>query len=96
MRGATWAKPAMYLAGAMAIYAWRSRQQPGNDGDRAMRPPDGHAPDGDDGSLEDEASWDLRDAPNGHAATGITNLPPPSENAQQSSLPPRGTRKHDA
>jgi hypothetical protein len=64
MPGRSRTRRALYLAGAMAIYAWRSHA-------RSRRV----------------------DAADGHDGAGITDLPPDAEDAQQSALPPRGTRR---
>jgi hypothetical protein len=65
MPGRSLTRRALYLAGAMAVYAWRSRAKSRKAG------------------------------ADGHEGAGITNLPPDAEDAQQSSLPPRGSRRDD-
>ena len=83
----------LYLAAALALYAWRSRarwfpSQSAPDAGNLANAETRRQPVGRDGSPN--AAGDSGD---GHAATGITDLRPQDEGEQQSALPPRGARK---
>jgi hypothetical protein len=79
----------LFLAGAVAAYAWRSRSRARRSaGDQRERI--GAAPGGGDPAVRGEHRAEPGD---GHDGAGITGLPPATEDAQQSSLPPRGERK---
>jgi hypothetical protein len=78
----------LFLAGAVAAYAWRSRSRSRSAGDRSRRPGEARGT-GDPG----RRGGDGAETGDGHAGAGITDLPPGAEASQQSSLPPRGERK---
>jgi hypothetical protein len=75
----------LFLAGAVAAYAWRSRS-------RARRSAGGESERSGAASGTGDSGM-RRAAADGHDAVGITDLPSGAEEAQQSSLPPRGERK---
>jgi hypothetical protein len=82
----------MYLAAAGAMYAWRARvRKRTGSASRATASERGSGAEQD--GREIEPANRRRDEPPGHGATGITDLPPDAEAAQQASLPERGTRK---
>lgn len=80
----------LFLAGAVAAYAWRSRSRARRSASD-QRERTGAAP----GSGDAGARGEHRAAEPGagHVGVGITDLAPGTEDAQQSSLPPRGERK---
>ncbi len=78
----------LFLAGAVAAYAWRSRARRSASDQRERT---GAAPGSGDAGVRGEHG--AAEPGDGHARVGITDLAPATEDAQQSSLPPRGERK---
>jgi hypothetical protein len=82
----------LFLAGAVAAYAWRSRSRARRAGGAPSRRA-GDAPGAGDAGARGPDRFTDSAAGHGHTGAGITDLPPAAEGAQQSSLPPRGQRK---
>lgn len=92
MLGRPSAKGLLYLGAAMATHAWFKRARAQRAGRVEAHTPGSTPSMGDDRELAPAATAAPTPDADGHAGVGITDLPTDAEGAQQSSLPPRGTR----